>query len=221
MRTECPVCTRGPHSCTSCILVSEFVLFFWPKYCDRTLDFTAEQLQWLAVFWGAMCCGRSNRKKGTTYICVPSWHSRGWCLLVWFGVCVCGLARALVLSIHSNLRSRSCACLWEALILSCNERSQQENKALFFQSSGSDESTLPIWPPFHSLLSKEWRMSTSTRPGRWGLPDTWVATISHVLRCKKRLPPRSLCVSRCYLMPPRTLFQGLMWWWNKSSLGMW
>ena len=97
--------------------------------------------------------GERQKKNHTYCTCPKLTHSRGWCLLARFGVCLCGLARALVLSIHSHLRSRSCARLWEALILSCNERSQQENKALFFQSSGSDVSTAPIQPLLTSRLS--------------------------------------------------------------------
>lgn len=110
-------------------------------------------------------CAVDGERKKTTYICVPSWHSRGWCLLARFGVCLCGLAWALVLSIHSHLRSRSCACLWEALMLSCNERSQQENKALFFQSSGSDASTALIQPPLKSFLSWGWLMTAVALDG--------------------------------------------------------
>lgn len=66
-------------------------------------------------------------KKKSIYICVPSWHSWGWCLLVRFGVCLYGLAR---------LSSSPFTPIWgqgvvlvcgKLLILSRNECSKQKN----------------------------------------------------------------------------------------------
>lgn len=65
-----------------------------------------------------------------------------WSLPLWLGPSSCPLH-----SLPSEVKEL-CLLVGSSL-LSCNERSQQENKALFFQSSGSDVSTdLRKIPPF-------------------------------------------------------------------------
>lgn len=55
-----------------------------------------------------------SRKKTDTHL-HPGLTSTGLVLLAKFGVCLCGLAQASIFSICSHLRSKGCACLWEAL----------------------------------------------------------------------------------------------------------
>lgn len=149
--------------------------------------------------------------KKTIYICVPNWHSWGWCLLVRFGVCLCGLAR-LSSSPFTHIWGQGVVLVCgKLLILSRNECSKQKK---FFQTSELDVSTSLICPPLTILMSWEW---LNTAPVMDALQKCCAVTVAFhthtVFHTFASKCVSASCLFCCHLLPPHTFytFKGLMW----------
>lgn len=120
------------------------------------------------------------------------------------------------------------------LRLSCNERSQQENKALFFQSSGLDVSTT-LNPPSVQSPSCPEGVSTQLLDGALTgvnclifLCDTQCAVnvlyavslqstpTLHFTHWLQNVWVHTVCLFCCHLLPLHTFytFEAFMWFWN-------
>lgn len=93
----------------SCLYSRSWITCCTKTYHSTAWDATTEQLKWRMPQDASAVEGREKKKTDTHLT------SNGLVLLAKFGVGLCGLAQAFIFSICSHLRSKGCACLWEAL----------------------------------------------------------------------------------------------------------